>query len=84
MFEGKLIPLVMSVVEFKGEESIQEWEAEIEEVVIQMMCATDKRGLLIVENPQPLIDEFNALIKLVRDNMNNDAGDSCTFIPRGY
>ena len=71
----------MPVYDFKGEETVAEWESEIEEMIIQMICATDKRGVVIIVNAAPLIEGFRIVAKQIRDNMNNDIGDPCTLMP---
>jgi hypothetical protein len=69
---------------FKGEETVRRWEKTLEDVILEMSQARDKRDLLILYDVDELIGSFNASIKTIRDNMNNDIGDPCTLIPRGY
>ena len=81
---NKIKLMIPEIPEFKGEESVQRMEKAFEDVVMEMVCARDKRGLPILVNADQLIESFNNHIKVIRDNMNNDIGDPCTLVPRGY
>ena len=76
-----LKPIKMATYEFKGEESISEWQAEIEEICIQMFCATDKQGLPILVDANPMIKGFSDACHQIRSSMNNDKGSGALLLP---
>ena len=81
---NKIKLMIPEVPEFKGEESLKRWERSMEDIIIEMTLATDKRGLPILFNADKLIESFNDHVNVIRENMNNDIGDPCALIPRGY
>jgi hypothetical protein len=76
--------MIPELPEFKGEDSVKRWERAMEDIIIEMTLATDKRGLPILFNANDLISSFNDHTKVIRNSMNNDIGDGCTLVPRGY
>lgn len=74
-------PIKMSVYDFEGEKTIAEWESDIEEIAIQMVCATDKQGLAIMVDPKPMIDGFMMAVSTIRGSMNNAKGSGGMLVP---
>lgn len=68
-------PVKMARFEFKGEETINEWSLEIEEIAIQMSCTTNKQGRSIYIDTNLMIREFMYQCQIIRDFMNSTDND---------
>lgn len=60
---------VFTVSEFKGKESIRDWDHEIERIAIEIQSITDKQGRLLGISAQPLVQAYLAVDRQIQDLM---------------
>ena len=66
--------------EFKGQKSIDDWTKKIDDIALSISFATDKRGLCLFVNPEPMVCEFLKACEEIKKNMNASDGP-CGLIP---